>query len=217
MSVGSKVIERSGSTTVYPTISYLRYIFGLTDAEGKPLDIERTGIVDDDSFDKMLTAVSKYGVTIKTPGTKNKNSLNMQTYLNAGNIIDLSKSNAGSIVDFKLAQSSNKNSYAVEGKFKSEDDFFFDRSYFYTADPNTNTIKPYSSQANYYKFDLAPGQLDESIITPLNEAIDTQLFYNQKKNNTNTVSNFINYLKQKNISTDKISGAIIMDYLISLK
>lgn len=215
MSVGMKVIEKSGTTTVYPTISYLKYIYGLTDAEGKELDIKRTGVMDEASFDQMLTAVSKYGITIKTPGAKNKNSLNMQTYLNAGNVIDLSKTNAGSSADFKIAKSSRGNGYAVEGKFKSDDDFFFERSYYYSTDGKT--ITPLSSEANYYRYDIAPGQLDESLITPMSEAINSQLFYNQKKNSEDVVRNFYNYLKSKNIDPNKVSGAIVMDYLTQLK
>lgn len=214
---GTKVIQRAGETVVYPKIDYLKYIYGLTDKDGKAIDSNNDDITTQGSFMKMLSAVSKYGITIKTPGSTNKVSLNMQAYLNAGNTLSLSRKNAGAATDFTLSKSSNGMGYALEGKLKSEDDFFIDKSLYYKI--SNEGLRPSSDSPafSYFKFDLTPGQIDESVIPATKAMMDDQLFFNQKKDEEVFITNLINYAKSKNVSPDRISGALIIEYLKSIK
>jgi hypothetical protein len=217
MTEGNKVVTRAGETIVYPNLQYLKYIYNLVDKDGKPTDI-RAGITDTedyDSFDDMLEAVAKNGIKIKTPGSQNKASLNLQGYLNSGEKLPISKSNAGSTANFTLAKSSNGSSYALEGMFKDSDDFFIDQTLTYKLDQSKASLRPYSNSSafNYYRYDLLPSQVDESILNTTNNVADLQLFFNQQKDSPEFIQNLMQYIKGRNSSTSQISGQLILEYL----
>lgn len=93
-----------------------------------------------------------------------------------------------------------------------------DKALTYRIDDQTGSLKPYSesNQFSYFKSDLPAGKLDESLLYDTNAAIDYQLYFNQRKDNSTFVNNLIKYLKTRNRSIDQINGQLIIDYINSL-
>jgi hypothetical protein len=218
---GTKVIERSGETVVFPKIDYLKFIFGLVDKEGKAIESNQEDITTEGSFMKMLSAVAKYGITIKTPGAASKSSLNLQAYFNAGNVMNLSETNGGSTANFTLGSSANKTGYALQGSFASDDDFLLLKDLSYTISPSEidaskNSLKPYYSNDpsfHFFKYDFPAGKIDEPFIFQSKDMVSGQLYFNQQKDNPEFIGNLMKFLKARNVSPDQIDGRLIIEFL----
>jgi hypothetical protein len=99
--------------------------------------------------------------------------------------------------------------------FKDSDDFFIDQTLTYKLDQSKASLRPYSNSSafNYYRYDLLPSQVDESILNTTNNVADLQLFFNQQKDSPEFIQNLMQYIKGRNSSTSQISGQLILEYL----
>lgn len=214
----NKIVERTNNTVIYPNKKYLEYIFNLVDKEGAATKEGRTGVATYNSFDAMLESIVRNGITVKMPRTSNTSGEVIMSYLNAGNIIPVKKTNAGTSILFNTKLGTTPGQYLLEGKFESEDDFFLTPELNYRIDKATNRIQPGSDSINfnYWSYPMPATMMNSTLFDWVDSRQDGQLYFNQNKTNSQFVNNLRKYILARKGDEDQVSGRLILDYINSL-